>query len=180
MVSERQPEMVVHALEMGNATNLIPQLKRLRSNLYLVGTYRELTVRDMEKMAKLGVDDFLPQPIDIVDCFRSATRRFGAHFRRHARHSITLEVGRLDGVVVGKTIDLSEGGMLMQAIHPVSKGESVLCTLELPKQEPLRVRCNVLHVEGEAPKAVQARVQFINLRGTEHQRLVSYLSELDN
>lgn len=177
VVSEKQPDMIILSLELGDPKQLIPKLKRAASALFLTCTYRELTVRAMEKLVRLGADEFFSQPLDVVDCFRAASRRFGHHFRRHERYNVSIEVSRLDGVVIGRTRDLSEGGMCMDAIHPLAAGESILCHLALPDaSEPLRLRCVVLQVEGAAPMAVSARLQFKTLRGPEHRRLVHYLA----
>lgn len=179
VVRDLVPEMVVMSLELSKpgAIEVMQKLRRAHPEIFVIGTFRELAVPMMERMSKLGVDDFMPHPLDLTEVFRAASRRFGIGFRRHDRLKITVEIMRADGVLIGRTIDLSEGGLLMEAIHPLAGGESVLVNLALPDgvTGPLRVRCHVLQVDGQAPAQVRARMQFENLRGREHARLVSYL-----
>ena len=52
-------------------------------------------------------------------------------FRRHDRYTVTIDVVRADGVTVGRTIDLSEGGSVHGRLHPLTPGESVLIDLPL-------------------------------------------------
>jgi hypothetical protein len=77
-------------------------------------------------------------------------------------------------VMIGKTCDMSEGGMYMTALHPINVGASLLIDVHL-EEKPLRVRCQVLHVDGTAPAPVRARIQFAQLWGPEQRRLVKYL-----
>ncbi len=176
-VAELQPEVAVISLELAGMPpkTLIPQLLDRAPNLFILATYRELSVPDMERFGRLGVDEFVPQPIDILQIFRAASRRFNVPFRRHDRYSVACDVFRADGVMIGKTCDISEGGMCMTALHPTNVGESLLVDIDLGDDQPLRVRCEVLQVEGTAPAPVKARVQFAQLWGPEQRRLVKYL-----
>lgn len=178
----RVPRMVLLSLEIQrpDAVEVATTLGKLQPQPFIVGTYRELGVPAMERYEKLGVGDFVPQPVDATDVFRAASRHFDVPFRRHARFSSRFDVARADGVLIGQTRDLSEGGMLMQSGHAVTVGESLLVDLALPDgtDKPLRVRCAVLKVEGQSPAPVLASIQFLRLRGEEHRRLAVYLEKL--
>lgn len=176
-VAETKPEVAVISLELPGIPpkTLIPRLLEEESNLFILATYRELSVPDMERLSRLGVDEFIPQPIDILQVFRAASRRFNVPFRRHDRYNLACDVFRADGVMIGKTCDVSEGGMCMTALHPTNVGESLLVDIDLGEDKPLRVRCQVLHVDGTAPAPVRARVQFAQLWGPEQRRLVKFL-----
>jgi len=171
------PEMIILSLETRNpeALELTHTLRQKMPEVFILATFRELSVPSMEKLGKLGIDDFIAQPLDFAAVFRAASRHFGVPFRRHDRHAVALDITRLDGVVIGRTRDLSLGGMLFDAFHPINPDESVLVDLGVPGK-PIRVRCHILAVEGQAPMSVQARGEFDKLRGTEQKRLVDYLA----
>lgn len=177
-----RPEAIVLSLELTkpDTLDIAAKLCKELPNTLIVITYRELAVPMMEKLARLGLGDFVAQPVDITELFRAASRRFDRPFRRHDRHAVTLELYRADGVLVGKTRDLSEGGLLMDAIHPVKLDESMLLDLMLDDKagKPLRVRCRVLAVDGQQPAPVKARVQFERLWGPEQRRLRDYIQTL--
>jgi CheY-like chemotaxis protein len=175
---ELTPNVVVFALEMPrtSARAFVPDLLKAAPSTLLVATYRELSVTDMRRLAGLGVAEFVAQPIDIIQIYRAASHHFNVPFRRHDRYSLSLEVFRADGVLIGKTCDISEGGMCLTAYHPIAAGESLLVDLELPAGEKaLRIRCLVLGIEGQAPATVRARVQFTKLFGREQRRLLDFL-----
>src|SRR5262245_7253120 len=132
-VTSLKPEMVVLSLEISKPDTLevTKAIRRFAPETYIVITFRELAVPTMERLGKLEVDDFMAQPVDFAAVFRAASKHFGVHFRRHDRVTVTLDVQRADGVLIGKTRDVSEGGLLMDAIHPFSVNESVLVDLAL-------------------------------------------------
>jgi DNA-binding response OmpR family regulator len=182
IIAAKQPQLLVISLELQrpDIVELMPRLQRVASDLLIIATYRELSVPLMEKLSRLGLAHFVPQPVEITEIFRAASNRFQMHFRRHDRHNVTIEVYRADGVLVGRTRDLSEGGMSMDALHPVHPDESQLLDLMVADNasRPLRVRSRVLQVEGTAPAPVLARIQFERLWGPEHKRLTDYIQTL--
>jgi DNA-binding response OmpR family regulator len=149
LANDHRPEMVILSLELAKSetVDVATDLRRSLPDCFIVITYRELAVPTMERLGKLGVDDFKPQPLDLTSVFRAASRHFGVPFRRHDRHAVTVDVQRADGVQIGRTLDLSEGGMRFAALHPMSADDSVLVDLMVPGQKALRVRCRVLEVE---------------------------------
>jgi CheY-like chemotaxis protein len=180
LTQKHTPDLIVLSLELADLEpeDFVPRLQLAAPNLFIIVTYRELAVQQMEKLGRLGLEDFVPHPADALQIFRAASRRFHVPFRRHDRHSVTLDVVRADGVTVGRTIDMSEGGLAMSAIHPLAAGESILIDLPIDDgQKPLRVRCSVLKVEGQAPMPVTAHMQFVKLWGPEHRRLTAYLAK---
>lgn len=182
LVASKQPQLLIVSLEMTrpDTIEIIPRLQRIASDLMIIATYRELSVPLMEKLSRLGLSHFVPQPVEITEIFRAASNRFQMHFRRHDRHNVTVEVYRADGVLVGRTRDLSEGGMSMDALHPVHPDESQLFDLMIADgaSRPLRVRSRILQVEGTAPAPVLARIQFERLWGPESKRLTDYIQSL--
>lgn len=182
-VDRLNPEIVIGSVDLAHPDfkTLAKTLRTKQPRVFFVATYRELSLERMEQLGRLGVDDLLPQPVDATELFRAASGHFNEFFQRHPRHGITRDVVRADGVLIGRTIDLSEGGMQMDAIHPVSVNDSLLIDLVLAEgQTPVRVRCQVLDVLGRAPTKVRARTQFNSLRGVEHQRLATFLTGLDD
>ena len=181
LVEESKPDILLVSLELpGEAIeDIVPRMRELVDGVFVIATYRELSVPRVERLSRLGLDEFIPYPADALQIFRAASRRFNVPFRRHDRHAVTLDVIRADGVTVGRAVDLSEGGLCMSAIHPLSPGESVLIDLPLgDTPKPLRARCNVLKVEGQAPAPVTVHMQFLRLWGPEYRRLVTYLRGL--
>jgi CheY-like chemotaxis protein len=180
LATELRPEMVILSLELArpDTFDTATDLRRLLPETFVVITFRELTVPVMERLGKLGIDDFLAQPLDLTLVYRAASRRFGVGFRRHDRRVVAIDLQRADGVHVGRTLDLSEGGLRFTALQPVATDASLLIDLMLP-DSPLRVRCRVLELEPSAPgAAVTARGQFENLRGRDQERLAGYLRTL--
>jgi len=181
LTQQYTPDLVVLSLELSELEpeDIVPRLTLAAPNVFIIATYRELSVTGMEQLGKLGLEDFVPHPADALQIFRAASRRFHVPFRRHDRHMVAIDVIRADGVTVGRTLDMSEGGLAMGAIHPLTAGESILVDLPIEDgPKPLRVRCNVLKVEGQAPTPVTAHMQFVKLWGPEHRRLVAYLAKL--
>jgi DNA-binding NtrC family response regulator len=181
-VSRDRPQMVIVSLELPDEKpeSLVKKLIKSHPDVLLVATFRELSVQRMDKLARAGVDELIAQPVDATDIFRAASKRFNIPFRRHERFSVTLDVQRADGVVIGRTLNISEGGLAMEAHHPMAEGTSVLVDLPLPAITPVRVRFQVLSVQGQPPTRTIVRGQFENLRGEEHRRLAGYLATLDN
>jgi ActR/RegA family two-component response regulator len=178
--AKAQPiEMMVMSLEIQRPGPLevVEAVEQLRPSPFVVVSYRELGVPTMERYSRLGITDFVAQPIDATDIYRAASRHFNMPFRRHDRFAVAIDVTRPDGVTIGRTRDLSEGGLLMDAFYPATAGESWLIQLALPDQKkPLRVRIQILQVDGIAPAPMVARAQFQRLRGEEHRRLVTFLA----
>jgi len=182
LIAERSPEALVLSLELNHpdASEVVARIAKEKPELFVVATFRELGVPTMDKLGRAGVEDFIPQPIDFTQLFRAASNRFGTPFRRHARYPVTLEVYRADGVLIGKTRDISEGGMQMDCTHPVAEGQSLLLDLALPGEYGrVRVRCDIIAVEGAPAQTVSARGQFDTLRGETQDRLTAYLAELN-
>ncbi|MBC7792148.1 MAG: PilZ domain-containing protein [Clostridia bacterium] len=179
-VDSIKPQLLIISLELTrpDTIEVIPKLQKLASDMLIMTTYRELSVPLMEKLGRLGLENFLAQPADATEIFRAASKRFQMHFRRHDRHAVTLEVYRADGVLVGRTRDISEGGLSIDALHPVHVDESQLLDLMIADQKPLRVRCRVLHVDGVRPAPVLARIQFEKLWGPDQKRLADYIKSL--
>ena len=180
LVENHHPEMVLLSLELKrpDARLVAPNLIQAHPDLLVVATFREMALPMMNRLNGLGVEDFLPQPLQFLQLFRIASTRFGVPLRRHTRYHAALDVVRLDGVTIGRTIDISCGGLQMECIHPAAPDQSFLADLTLPDGAKVRSRCHVLAVEGESPKQVTARVEFVNLRGEEFRRLTNFIDTL--
>lgn len=174
------PEVAVLSLELEKKVeDHVAQIIDAVPEIFVIGTYRELSMPGMQKLGTFGVADLLSQPVDALQIFRAASKRFQLPFRRHDRYAVSLDVFRADGVLIGRSVDLSEGGMCLAAMHPMNPSESILIDVALnDAARPLRVRCLVVHVEGQAPAQVRAHLQFTKLWEPEHQRLVTYLAKL--
>lgn len=178
-VEALEPELLLLSLELPKLDPLrvVPALRQRLPKLFVVATYRELSLPRMNKLSEAGVEEFIAQPVDIIQVYRTASTHFDTTFRRHDRYSASFDVVRADGVLIGRAIDLSEGGMRMESLHPLEAGESILVDLMLQDgPKPLRVRCQVVHVHGQGPARVTAGAQFVRLWGPEHRRLVNYLN----
>jgi len=180
LVGTHKPAMCLLSLEIARpeATEIAPQLLAVHPKLFIVATFRELALPLMGRLEKVGIEDFIPQPIDYTELFRAASDHFGMPFRRHARYPITLEVFRMDGVLIGKTRDISAGGLMMDCIHPAQAEQSLLVDIALTDETKVRVRCQIIAAEGQPPIAMTARGQFQNLRGDEYRKLMGFLAEL--
>ena len=183
LVAEIKPEVVVLSLEITRpgVEKLVPKLIKELPDILIVATFRELTVPKMEQLNHLGVDDFVAHPINATEIFRAVSRRFHMPFRQYQRFDVSMDVLRADAVQLGRTLNISEGGILMELNHVLQPGESILVDLVLPDghPKPLRVRCRMLAVEGRPPARTTGRMQFENLRGDDHRRMVTYVGALD-
>src|SRR2546421_220809 len=74
-IAPLRPEMIIVSLELTRPETLevVREIRRLLPSAFVIATFRELTVPVMERIAKLGVDDFMPQPIDLTAVFRAAS-----------------------------------------------------------------------------------------------------------
>ena len=87
---------------------------------------------------------------------------------------ISTKVYRTDGKLLGKTQNLSEGGLQLDSSVPLQAGQSILVDIEISQSEQIRARCLILDVE-EVNMKMKARAQFQNLRGNAYRRLMSFL-----
>lgn len=180
-VKELSPEIVLFSFELDErrAVKVAGELVEANPDSLVVVTFRELPVQTLNELDGAGVEHSLSQPLDYTQLFRAASNRFNRGFRRHARFSATLEVYRPDGVMIGKTLDISEGGMRLECIQGAEVGGSFLTDIHLPDDRgEVRVRFDIIAVDGAAPKTVIARGQFDNLRGDAYRKLTTYLADL--
>lgn len=177
LVEKHQPEAIVLSLEIDHpqAAAVIKEITELRPGIFVVAIFRELAVPTMNRLDRLGVEDFIPQPIDFTQLFRAASNRFNTAFRRHTRYRASIEVYRADGVLVGHTRDLSEGGMMIACEQLLQEETSLLVDLVLPEEEKIRVRYQIIAASGQPPETTTARGQFQNLRSAEKKRLRDFL-----
>jgi len=176
-----QPEMLIVALELlePDALAAIDLLRSAQPQACIVLTFRELAVSTFAQLRQLNVADVLPQPIDASALLRVVWQRFKISTRRYPRYQTTLDVLRPDGELLGRTRNVSQGGLLMDVVHPIAGGDSLLVDLILPAEKPLRVRARVLAAEGEVPCPMWARLQFDSLRGLDTRRLAEFLARLE-
>ena len=68
-----QPEMVILSLELTKpgAVKVATELGRSCPGAFIIVTFRELAVPTMERLGKLGIGDFVPQPVDLTLLFLS-------------------------------------------------------------------------------------------------------------
>ncbi len=185
LAQKHAPEAIILSLELQgpSAEEAVKLLQKADAKAgrttFIIATFRELAVSKMDQLDRLGIEDFLPQPIDFVQLFRATSLRFQTGFRRHVRYQVELEVARHDGKVLGTTFDLSEGGLSFRPIEGIRAGQSIFIRLDLPDSGVVRARCAILDVDGDSGNGGLpglARARFENLRGQEQQRLLSFLS----
>jgi|WetSurMetagenome_2_1015567.scaffolds.fasta_scaffold60624_3 DNA-binding response OmpR family regulator len=176
-----RPELTILSLELHDpdTAEIIHELRRQSRKTHLVVTFRELAVPDMQRLTKLGIEDMLPQPVDAVALARLVWLRFKINSRAHERYNVAIDVHRADGLLLGQTRNLSEGGMLLADLaQPLTSRASLLFGLMLPNDKPVLVRGSILAVEGQEPSPTWARVRFEQLRGSEQERLAAFLRSL--
>jgi len=180
LTATARPELLVVALELlgPDAQATLAQLRSAHPGVCIVLTYRELAVARFAELCQLGVTDVLPQPVDAAALFQIVWQHFKISTRRHERHPAAIRVVRADGVLLGRTRNISEGGLSMEMGQPVSVGDSLLVDLMLRDDLPVRVRAHVLAVEGELKSLMLARLQFDNVRGGERRRLAEFIAKL--
>jgi hypothetical protein len=176
-VLEYRPEMMLVSLDIGSpdVEEIAKAVKAEHPGLYLVGVYRELSVQSIKKLKAANFDDLLPIPIDMLDLYRLASARFKRAFRRHVRFPVEIEVLRPDGVVLGVTRDLSEGGLRMGFTQPMRLEQSLMLYLRVVGREPIRIRGVVIDVDTEVK---EARINFEGSRGQAALGLTQYLRDL--
>ena len=182
LVQRLKPEVLVVSQEISRPTleELVPRFIKMLPDLLIVATFREMTIPKMEQLNRLGVDDFIAQPVNATEIFRAVSRRFNTPFRQFHRFDVVMNVIRADGVHIGNTLNISEGGVRLQLTHAFQADESLLVDIILPNDvKPLRARCRLLSIEPAGSDQLIARSQFENLRGEEHRRLVHFLDGLD-
>lgn len=175
-----RPEMAIVALELlgPDAAKTLAWLRSAQPTACIVLTFRELAVSTFGELRQLNIADVLPQPVDPSGLLRIAWQRFNISTRRYERFPVELDVFLPDGVLLGRTHNVSEGGLLMDVKQPIAGGDSILVDVNLPQDKPLRVRVRVLAAEGEVPTPMWARLQFENLRGPAQKRLIDFLAQI--
>src|SRR5262245_46610698 len=75
LVHQHQPEVLLLSLELSrpDAQEVVAAVRKGHADTFVVATFRELSVPTMDKLGRLGVEDFIPQPIDYVQLFRAAS-----------------------------------------------------------------------------------------------------------
>lgn len=126
-----------------------------------------------------GANYFLYKPIDRRDILRLLRATYGAienekrRFRRvkvQCKVSITCGSERLSG----STLDISLGGIFVQASRVLPKGSVARVSIDLKSDSPLLVSVRVLRVAGEDCMGMQ----FENLAVKEAKRLQDFLLPL--
>jgi DNA-binding NtrC family response regulator len=181
VASELRPQLAILSLELREpaVVDIIRELRRHSPQTHIAVTFRELTGPETQRLTKLGIEDLLPQPLDPEALARLVWLRFKINSRAYARYDVARDVRRAGGPLLGRTRNLSEGGMLLGDVtQPITSGLSLLIDLMLPNDQPLRVRGAVLAAEGQIPSPMWARLRLERLRGSEHERLAVFLHEL--
>ena len=133
------------------------------------------TIRELKKE---NIVEFVAHPAKRSEIFRIVARRCGVQTRVHPRFKASIEVHRADGVLVGKTHNLSREGMLMRTVHPAAVNQSLFVKLSLPGEE-LRLRCRILDAEPTTGGGSIARAMFEQVRGPERLALFRFIDQLD-
>jgi len=180
-IKRYKPQIVVLSLELQSPplVEVAATIRKKMRRCVAIGTYRELSIPTIETLKKEGVVEFVAQPAKRSEIFRIVARRCGVQTRVHPRFEASIEVHRADGVLVGKTHNLSREGMLIRTIHPASVNQSFFLKLRLPDKE-LRVRCRILDAEATANGGTIARAMFEQVRGPERLALFRFIDVLDN
>jgi DNA-binding NtrC family response regulator len=181
-IKQHQPQIVLLSLEIRNpeAIEVAQAIKKQAPKCYVIGTYRELAVPTIELLRPRGVDEFVAQPVERSEMFEIIAKHFNIQTRHMPRHEKAIDVYRADGVLVGKTRNISAKGMLLHTVHPAALNQSLLVDLALPDQEYfLRTRCRIVEVDGKPPKATLARALFEGLHGPAHERLMNFVNALE-
>ena len=179
-IKRYKPQIVVLSLELQSpsivevAATIRKQIKRCVA----IGTYRELSIPTIEQLKKENIVEFVAHPAKRSEIFRIVARRCGIQTRVHPRFKASIEVHRADGVLVGKTHNLSREGMLLRTAHPAAVNQSLFVKLGLPGQE-LRLRCRILDAEATTGGGSIARAMFEQVRGPERVALFRFIDQLD-
>lgn len=156
---------------MGSTKGLADQLKQNRAlrrpKLLRVGAAPELA----EPWPVPAASFYAPGPMAEFD--RTVSDLLGIGVRRHPRYLIRRRVGEHHGTLLGTTIMLSLGGMLLSSSHPLTPGNSLEIELLDLHQGPLALSARVLRREDarlDSPGAFNYALEFLDL--TQAQRRV--------
>jgi hypothetical protein len=97
------------------------------------------------RVIRTGAND-LVRPTDVDRIYHLASQRFGLRIRRERRFDVLLEVRRPDGEVLGRTRNVSEGGMMLDCDVELAVSSSVAVALTLPSGAEVRGRYDVLEM----------------------------------
>ena len=180
-IKRYKPQIVILSLELQSPsiTEVAATIRKKVRRCVAIGTYRELSIPTIEKLKKENVVEFVAQPAKRSEIFRIVARRCGVQTRVHPRFEASIEVHRADGVLIGKTRNLSREGMLIRTIHPAVINQSLFVKLRLPTHE-LRLRCRILDAEPTSGGGTIARAMFEQVRGPERMTLFRYIDHLDH
>ena len=180
-IKRYKPQLAVLSLELRapGIAELAQFIRKKNRRCVTIGTYRELSIPTIEALKRENVVEFVAHPAKRSAIFQIVARRLGVVTRVHPRFKTQIEVVRADGVLVGKTENLSRESMLLRTIHPAAMNQSLYVNLSLPGQDKLRVRCHILEAEGTPSGGTMARAMFDQIRGPERVALFRYIDTLD-
>ena len=179
-IKRYKPQIVVLSLELQSPSivEVAATIRKQMKRCVAIGTYRELSIPTIEQLKKENIVEFVAHPAKRSEIFRIVARRCGIQTRVHPRFKASIEVHRADGVLVGKTHNLSREGMLIRTVHPAAVNQSLFVKLSLPGEE-LRLRCRILDAEATTGGGSIARAMFEQVRGPERVALFRFIDQLD-
>ena len=180
LVREWRPEVVVLSVEITRPTaeKLLPKLTEVLPEVLIVGTYRTLSDAQMEKLQRLGINEFLQHPIPAAQFYRVVSNRYSLPFRQFQRFIAKVPL-LADGQKVGQCLDISQGGLRCELQAPPELDAVLSLQLDLGTDfgGPLPLPYHVLAVDSRTGKHL-VRGQFDRLSADERQKLHAYVGTL--
>jgi CheY-like chemotaxis protein/Tfp pilus assembly protein PilZ len=140
-------------------------------------------VQTMRKGFRAGINFFLGKPFTpdrILRLFRAMQGSILREKRRYARLPFRATVVWRSGARSGKaiTVNLSEGGILMEIPDRLGLGDSVELEFDLPSTpQKLKVAATVVHTESHGPAGTSRRVavKFTRVDAVDNEAIQRYI-----
>lgn len=152
-LEQRPAEMAIFSLSswhtLDDAIERVSVLKKYKETTCIV-THRKITPRQLYHLQAIKGIHVFGQPLDPLYLFRMAHDKYGIFARQFDRLSITRDVfwgTKTQREVIGTTLDISRGGMMLLSERKLSRGSSLFLGLQLDEYTSIEARCEIIKLD---------------------------------
>ncbi len=132
---------------------------------------------------RAGCTDFIAKPVTARELMQRVLKLLQIPYRVALRTRVRMEV-RIDGTdesvsVLGYSIDISEGGMLIEAPEPVAEGRAIRVAFSLPgSEEPRTTRAAVIRSTAQRERgAFTVALKFLEADAATRAAIRSFVEQ---
>lgn len=156
-----------------SAIRILREKPKTRNISYVIKINPEEITQD--EMISQGINDFLIEPITKEDLLKIAKKLI--NIPKRIVFQALIQIKRKEGIVIGKTLNISHTGVLAQVPKPLEVGEIVEISFFIPKS---RVR---LQTKALIKRRASERIYQMYSYGLEYinppEEIISKIKEID-